>query len=64
MVENDFSAKKSKTHKLCLIMLATNTIFIDRVRINLTKFHEKFQLDTLKFFRGKIEKMQKRINYA
>ena len=56
MVENDFSAKKSKTHKLCLIMLATNTIFIDKVRINLTKFHEKFQLDTLKFFEKRWKK--------
>ena len=37
-------------HNLWLIMLATNTNFIDKVRITLPKLHVKFQPDLLKIF--------------
>ena len=46
-------------HNLFLIMLATNTVFIDWVHMTLTKLHEKFKPLPLKIFRVKVEKVQK-----
>ena len=37
-------------HNVLLIMIATNTIFIDKVHITLTKLHVKFQPLPLKIF--------------
>ena len=51
-------------HNLCLIMLATSTIFIDQVPITLRKLHVEFQPIPLKIFLSKVEEVQKRINYA
>ena len=44
---------------LFLIMLGTNTIFIDLVHMTLTKDHVKFKPLPLKIFRAKVEKEQK-----
>ena len=46
-------------HNLCLIILATNTIFIDLLRITLPKLHVKLQPHPLKIFWAKVEKVQK-----
>ena len=43
-------------HSLCLIMHATDTIFIDWVCITLLKLPEKFQPDPLKIYLTKVEK--------
>ena len=51
-------------HKLLLIMLATKTIIIDYVHMALIMLHVKFKPLPLKIFRAKVEKVQKRINYA
>ena len=39
-------------------MLATNTIFVYKVRITLPKRHEKFQPDLLKILWAKVEKVK------
>ena len=44
---------------ICLIMLATNTIFIDLLRLSLPKLHVKFQSQSLKIYREKAEKVKK-----
>ena len=49
---------------LCLITVATNTILSDLMRINLLKLNVKLQPDPLKIFSAKVEKVQKRMNYA
>ena len=46
-------------HNTCLIMLNTNTIFINLLRITLAKLHVKFQPNPLKIFWAKVEKVQK-----
>ena len=46
-------------HNLFLIMLATNTNFIDYVHMTLIKLHVKFKPLTLKIFRATVEKVQK-----
>ena len=46
-------------HNLWLIMLATITISINLLRITLPKIHVKFQPNSLKSFRVKVEKVQK-----
>ena len=40
-------------------MLATNTIFIDLLRLSLPKLHVKFQSQSLKIYREKAEKVKK-----
>ena len=58
-----FEPKKSKNaqimHNLCLIMLTTNTIFIDFLRITLPKLFVKFQPHSLQTFLIKVDKVQK-----
>ena len=51
-------------HNLFLIMLATNTIFIEEVHITIKKLHLKFQSLPLKIFWAKVEKIEKGIDYA
>ena len=46
-------------HKLFLIMLAKNTIFIDLVHMTLTKYHVKFKPLPIRIFRAKVEKERK-----
>ena len=46
-------------HNHLLIMLATNTIFIDLLCITLSKLHVKFQPNPLQIFLSKVEKVQK-----
>ena len=46
-------------HKLFLIMLATNTIFINLVHMTLIKDHVNFKPLPLNIFRAKVEKEQK-----
>ena len=46
-------------HNLCLIMLATNTIFIDLLCLSLPKLHVKFQRQSLKSFWSKMSFEQK-----
>ena len=46
--EQKNNKKHINMHNLRLIMLATNTIFTDYVRITLTKFHVEFQPHPLK----------------
>ena len=46
-------------HDLCLIILATNTIFIDFQRITLLKLHVKLHPHPLKIFWAKVENPQK-----
>ena len=49
-------------HNLCLIILATNTIFSDLMRITFPKLQVKLQPHPLiKIFWAKVEKVQKRI---
>ena len=50
-------------HNLCQIILTTNTIFIDLMRITLPKLLVKFQPHP-KIFGAKVEKVQKGIKYA
>ena len=45
-------------HNLCLIILATNTIFSDLMRITLPKLHVKLQPHPLEIF--EVEKVQKK----
>ena len=56
-----FAQKKSRNawimHNLCLIMITTNTIYIDLQRITLQKLHVKFQPHPLKIFWEKVEKL-------
>ena len=60
MIFEQKNEKKAQImHNVCLIMLATNTIFIDLVRITLSKLHVKFQPHPLKMFWAKVEKVQK-----
>ena len=51
-------------HNLGLIIIATNTIFIDLLRITISKLHVTLQPHPLKILGAKVEKVQKRINYA
>ena len=46
-------------YKLFLIMLATNTIFIDLVDMILAKLHVKLKPLPLKIFLAKMEKVHK-----
>ena len=46
-------------HNLCLIILATNTIFSDLMRITLPKLHVKLQSHPLRISWAKVEKVQK-----
>ena len=46
-------------HNLCLIILATNPIFSDLMRISLPKLHMKLEPHPLKIFWAKVEKVQK-----
>ena len=43
-------------HNLCLIMHATDTIFVDKVHITLLKLHVKFQTDPFKILLAKVDK--------
>ena len=46
-------------HNLCLIILATKTIFFDLLCITFKKFHVKLQRHPSNNFIEKIEKVQK-----
>ena len=63
LIKNDFWAKKSKNalimHNLCLIILATNTIFIDLLCITLPKLHAKLQSYPLEIFWVKVKNPSK-----
>ena len=55
-----YEQKNQKMHKsciLCLIILSTNTIFIDLLRITLPKLHVKLQPHPI--IRAKVKKVQK-----
>ena len=58
LFKKDFWTKKNqKMHTLCLIILATNTIFSDLMRNTLPKLHVKFQPNSLKIIWAKVEKL-------
>ena len=68
-----FEQKNQKMHKssimnVCLIILATNTIFIDLLRITLPKLHIKLQPHPLKVYLSRGRKSAKNAkimnNYA
>ena len=46
-------------HNLGLIIIATNTIFIDLLRITISKLHVTLQPHPLKILGAKVEKVQK-----
>ena len=49
---------------LCLIMHATDTIFVDKVSATFSKLHVKFQPDPLRSFKVKVGKVKIPKNHA
>ena len=54
-----FEQKNQKMHNLCLIILATNNIFIDLLCFTLPRLDMKLQPHPLKIFLAKVQKVQK-----